>query len=97
MVIERYVQRKYWDTETKDKINRILVEFGDHALTKSHSRHISANRCREIGLEIEMLENENDLQEAVLTLHHITMMTLAATPAIKIIENHNGKAYIQTL
>lgn len=85
------------DIETTQKIERILIGFGDHALTKSHARHISANRCNEIGLKIEMLESDQNLQEAVLTRHHIIMMTLGGTRAVKIIENHNGKAYIQTL
>jgi hypothetical protein len=50
-----------------------------------------------IGLDIEMMEEDQHLQEEVLTLHHITMLTLTDTPAIKIIENQEGKAYIQSV
>ena len=75
-------------------IDNIIKEFGDHTLTKSHSRHIPAQKCKEIGLKIEMMEDHQDLQEAILTLHHITMLTLTHTPSLKIVENQDGKASI---
>lgn len=34
-------------------IRRVIRELGDHALTKSHSRHIPMHKCKEIGLKIE--------------------------------------------
>lgn len=74
----------------------IIKELGDHALTKSHARHLSALKCKEIGLKIEMLEDNQEFQDAVLTIHHACIHTLSATPAFKIIENHNGTAFIQT-
>lgn len=79
------------------KISNIVTELGSHALTKSHSRHISSQRCKDIGLKIEFMEDKQALQEAVLTLHHITMHTLADTPAIKIVENQNGKGFVLTI
>ena len=33
----------------------------------------------------------------MLTVHHACIQTLNATPAVKIIENHNGVAFIQTI
>ena len=80
--------------EVEQRINNIIKEFGDHALTKSHTRHIPLQKCKEMGLRIETMEDDQDLQEAILTLHHITMRTLTDTPAMKIVENHEGKAYI---
>ena len=41
-----------------------------------------------------MLEDDPKLQDAILTVHHACMHTLAFTPAIKIIENQKGIAYI---
>jgi hypothetical protein len=74
----------------------VLNEFG-HAQTLSHSRHITPDKCIDIDLKIEMLEDDPDLQEAVLTVHHITMLALTETTAVKIVENHDGKAYIQNI
>jgi ClpP class serine protease len=83
------------DDNAEQKANRIVAELGDHLLTKSHDRHISMDRAREIGLNIVAWEDDDALQEAVLTVHHACIQTLTATPAYKIIENHNGVAFIQ--
>lgn len=83
------------EKEADAKADNIIKELGDHALTKSHARHLSASRCAEIGLKIENMEDHQELQDAILTVHHACILTLDATPALKIIENHNGKAYVQ--
>ncbi len=73
----------------------IINELADHSLTKSHARHLSIEKCRQIGLEVAPLEDTEDLQDAVLSVHHSCIHTLSATGAYKIIENHLGVAYIQ--
>lgn len=82
-------------TETSSKVDRIVKELSDHALTMSHTRHLSADKCREIGLKVTMIEEDQDLQEVILSLHHAVIHTLGETPALKIIENQNGVAFIQ--
>lgn len=83
------------DAERDQKIDRIVKELTDHALTLSHARHLSAETCQDMGLNIEMLETKQSLQDAVLSIHHACMLTLSQTGAFKIIENHKGVAYIQ--
>ena len=78
-----------------EKIAKILNELGDHALTKSHARHLSIERCRQMGLEVAELEKDQELQDAILSLHHACMLTFSSTSAIKIIENHKGVAFIK--
>ena len=46
-------------------------------------------------LKVAALEADNTLQEAALTVHHACIQTLAGTNAIKLIENHNGVAFVQ--
>lgn len=75
--------------------DNIIAELGDHALTKSHARHIPADKCKDIGLKVEMMEDDQELQDAVLSLHHSCIHSLSSTKASKIIENHKGKALIQ--
>lgn len=72
----------------------VIAELGSHALTLSHDRHIPADKAVGLGLTIEMLEDDPALQDAVLTVHHACIQTLAETPAFKIIENHNGVGFI---
>jgi len=73
----------------------IIAELADHALTKSHQRHLSLEKCKGIGLNVTALEEDSKLQDAVLSVHHSCIHTLSATPAYKLIENHKGKAFIQ--
>jgi hypothetical protein len=43
------------------------------------------------------LEADQQLQDKVLTVYHAAMHTFAATIAVKIIENHHGRAFIKQL
>lgn len=76
-------------------VKKILNHFSSHDDHKTHSRHISAKKCKEIGVNIFELENDNKLQDLVLTTHHSFMHTFSNTGALKIIENQNGVAYIE--
>ncbi len=76
----------------KSVANKIVKELGDHALTKSHARHISQEKAKSIGLKIVELEANQPLQEAILSVHHCCIHTLSSTPVFKIVENHNGVA-----
>lgn len=91
-------KRMLKDNPNKKKIvAKILKELTSHSITLSHSRHLSDEKCKELGLVVESLEDNQDFQDAILTIHHAFMHTLTATPAFKIIENHNGVAYIQSM
>ncbi|MFO1488337.1 MAG: ATP-dependent Clp protease proteolytic subunit [Verrucomicrobiota bacterium] len=79
------------------KVKKVMQEIASHALTLSHARHLSAAKCKELGLDIVMLEEKPDLQDAVLTVHHAMIHTLSSTNAVKIIENHNGVAAISSM
>lgn len=81
----------------EDKANSVVESIGSHALTKSHSRHLHIDYLRNIGLNITALEDDSELQDKVLSIHHSTMITLSSTKAAKIIENQNGVSFINTI
>ena len=83
------------DEDKETKADKVIEELGNHALTLSHARHISLSRAREIGLKVSALEDNDELQDAVLSVHHACMLTLDGTPSIKIIENHLGVAVLK--
>jgi ClpP class serine protease len=85
------------DTDADSIIDKIMSELGDHSLNLSHARHISIEKCKEIGLKILDLESDNKLQDAVLSIHHACIHTLSSTGAFKIIENHRGIARIDVV
>jgi membrane-bound ClpP family serine protease len=78
----------------EDVCQKIVKELSDHKKTKAHARHISSEEAKKIGLTIVDLEDDNDLQDLVLTVHHAYIHTLSNTPTIKIVENHMGLANI---
>lgn len=82
------------DPDARKKARRIVKELGDHALTKSHARHISAEKAAALGIRVTSLEADPALQDAVLTVHHASIQSLMSTRAAKIIENHIGVAYM---
>jgi len=85
------------DQNADVKVDKIVQELGDHAITKSHSRHISLKAAQNLGLNVISLEADQALQDAVLSVHHAAILTLNMTPAIKIIENDRGVAFINTI
>ena len=85
------------DTNIDEVVEKIVGDLGDHALTKSHARHLSIDRCQDMGLKVRRLEDLQELQETVLSIHHACMLTFSYTRAFKIIENHDGIAFINML
>lgn len=79
------------------KTKKILKEFSDHKTNKSHARHISKDKCKEIGVSIVDMEDDNHLQDLILTAHHSFMHTFSHSTATKIVENHLGVAYVESL
>ena len=75
-------------------IENIVAHLNEHDDSKVHDRHFNYEFCINIGLKITMIEEDDVLQDRVLSVHHAYMITLDTTPAVKIIENQNGKAVI---
>lgn len=40
------------------------------------------------------MEDNNTLQDKILSVHHSYMLTMSSTNAVKLIENQNGKAVV---
>ncbi len=77
------------------KARKIVNNLSDFTVNRGHDRHIHYDECEELGLNVEPLEDDEEFQDLVLTVHHCFMHTLSNTPAFKIIENHNGVAFMK--
>jgi len=82
-------------TDAAERAEKIADYLSNHREFKSHGRHVSRDKAKELGLNIENLENDQELQDLVLSVFHATTHTFNGTTAVKIIENHNGKAFIK--
>lgn len=78
------------------EVERVKDLFLNHKNSYSHSRHISKEECKSVGLNIVDLECDQELQDAVLSLHHCYTIYIDMSQTSKIVENHSGGAYVQS-
>lgn len=83
------------DPDAQAKAEAIVTGLSDVDDNKSNSRHIHIDKCEALGLKIERLEDDQELQEAVLTVHHCFMHSLSVSGASKLVENQNGAAFMK--
>lgn len=82
-------------TDRAKKARSIARKLADHTKFKSHGRPIHRDAAKKMGLLIIDLESDQVFQDLVLSVFHATMHTMAGTPAVKIIENHQGAAFVK--
>ena len=85
------------DSDKERKANNIVKALTDASVNKNHGKHLHKEQCEEIGLKIVSFESDQDMQDAILCVHHSFMISLMNTNIIKIIENHSGISHIKTL
>lgn len=89
-------------TSPEEDAKKIVDTLGSHKETFTHEKHIHIDVCKELGIKViplESLDNRElggckDLQDCVLTIHHTYMHTFSNSNAVKIVENHLGRAMI---
>lgn len=82
------------DPSAEEMADQIAKKLSDHKDFKSHGRRIMLARAKDMGLKIEMLEQDQELQDLVLSVYHAVTHAFSG-PAVKIIENHQGRAFIK--
>ncbi|MEX1138038.1 MAG: serine protease [Bacteroidota bacterium] len=94
-LVEEWLTKYMFGGAQKEKAAAIAQQLASHSDHKSHRRHISLDSAQKMGLVVTELEKDHKLQEQVLSVYHATMHTFEGTPAVKIIENHLGRAYVK--
>jgi hypothetical protein len=85
------------ELEGRQKAESIAEYLGERGNFRSHGRHLRRDALRSKGLVILDLEMDQKHQDLVLSVFHATTHTFSGTTAVKIIENHLGKAFIKML
>ena len=91
--LERYMLRG--TSGAGDKAREIAHWFATPENFGSHARMVSAADASARGVEVTKLEDDDELQDAVLSVHHATMLTFDRTPCSKLIENDQGRGIIR--
>lgn len=91
-LMNNYIHKVYGETFDLEPLKTLFL---NNKKSYSHSRHISRDSCKSVKLRIVDLEDKQDLQEAVLSLHHAYMIMFDKFSISKIVENQQGKCFLQ--
>lgn len=79
--------------ERDKRINSVMELLGQQKTSKSHNRHINVDKARQAGLVVKNLEDDDKLQDLVLSIHHLLTISFDTFKSAKIIENDRGSTY----
>ena len=83
------------EDDFSNKFDKIKELFSETENSKTHNRHYSMKKLKDnTDLKIEAMEEDDDYQDKILSVHHAAMHTLGNTTTVKIIENHEGRAFM---
>lgn len=89
-------ERMFRDDPNRDtRSEEVARFFSDASQHLSHGRRIDRDEARGHGVPVEDLENNQDLQEAVLTAYHLATIMFELGSAIKIITSNNGRMWMK--
>jgi hypothetical protein len=80
--------------EADQRAREVAAWFNDHKTHRSHGRPLRYADIHAQGVDVQLLEDDDDLQDAVLSAWHAVQLTLTGTAVSKIIENSDGKAWM---
>ena len=82
------------DPDADQKREEILNLLCEHKQSAMHSRHFSHSDLEKIGMNITLMEDDDNLQDRILTLHHSFMIMFQRSSIAKAIESSSGARWI---
>jgi len=80
--------------DRSDAAKQVADALSDYSSFMSHARPLAPEQLRKLGLNITNLEDDQQLQDLVLSVHHAVSHTMYHAGVVKIVENHQGKIYL---
>ncbi len=81
------------DCDTKS--NSVARFFSDASKHLSHGRRIDREEARGQDVPVEDLEDNQELQEAVLTAYHLATIMFELSPGVKLIMTNGGRLWLK--
>lgn len=88
--VENWLNNYMFKDDEVKKGHEIAEFLGNFDIHGSHGKPFNFEIAREKGLKVTLLEDDQTLQEKVLSVYHACLLTFEYTTCVKIIENHNG-------
>lgn len=96
-MISEWLRNYMFPYDPNAPVDNIVSTLCDHSTYAMHARHLSYETVRDLGMRVAALEDDQELQDLVLSLHHAYMCTFSMTRAIKIIEGSVNPPWISAL
>jgi Serine dehydrogenase proteinase len=93
--LEQYMFKGEADAATKAA--DAAAWFGDAATFLSHGRPVRRDEAREHGIKVDDLEDDSELQDAVLSVHHAALLSMSTIPIVKLIENNRDRRHLEII
>ena len=94
IILKESLQQNMFKNEDKEDIIENIVDIlGSRKETKIHDRHIPLEWCKEMGLKVSALEDDNYLQDYVLSVHHSCMEIFELGTVYKIFANQKNNLF----
>ena len=97
---ERMLKETTNEGERTRKANDIAAYFNaertsDYGQIHVHGQRIGAAKLAELGLSLEFLESDQNLQNDVLTAYHLMTLIFEMTPSTKFIASNSGNIWVK--
>lgn len=83
------------EDDAATRATTVAAWFADFKQFLSHGRRVGLDDAQAQGLKVTALEDDGELQDLVLSVHHAMMLTFTRTPATKVVENHLGRTWLK--
>jgi hypothetical protein len=95
-LVENWLIAYMFRGEEANLPKRIAEYLSNHANFKTHGKHLNISNAIDIGLKVEVLEDNQEFQDIVLSAFHATMHAFSG-PAVKVIANQNGNCFVKQI
>lgn len=87
------------DEKRNKKSNDIAAYFnaedGKYGRIHMHGQRIGIEKLTELGVRLESFEDNQELQDCILTIYHLMTLIFEMTGSIKFITNNKGKMWVK--
>lgn len=90
--LKSYMFKDLPDSTLPEQISNYL---SDHSNFKTHGKHIDITLARSNGLNVFALEDDQTLQDLILSVFHSVTLSLSQTSAAKLITNNIGGCFVK--
>ena len=97
ILVKTWLNSYMFSDEKDDKKAKYISNWLCSKEHFTHGRPFDFDQAKSIGLKVTLLEDDQRLQDLILSIFHATMLTFDTTPCVKIIENQMGKGWFSLI